>query len=182
MFVPPKEPFRRRQATATLVGEIEAGVTICPKKLIKGDSCKLVILASDDISLKTGRGPVQGDFWIVTQLDNNVDGPEGIILEGKLFDGTIDLSRALFEDVPIGLLKGRWEARGTKGGPLEGYKANGDVTGTFQLPFVIPPSTVAFYLVNLNDPGPGCCAPVLPSEESLGIPTVRLELSLALDK
>ncbi|MGH7333490.1 MAG: hypothetical protein ACREKS_12265 [Candidatus Rokuibacteriota bacterium] len=181
MFVPSKEPFRRRQATATLVGEIEAGVTICPKTLPNGKPCKLVILASDDISLKTGHGPVEGDFWVVTQLDNDVDGPEGIILAGKLFDATIDLS-PVFQGVPLGSLSGRWEAKGTKGGLLEGYRASGDVTGVFRLPFAIMEVPGAFYLVKPGDPFPGCCQAVKPIEESLGVPTVRLELSLTLGK
>jgi hypothetical protein len=170
--------YKRRQATATLVGVIEAGVTLCPKKL-KVSFCNLTILASDDVSLTTGRGPVEGDFWIVTQLDNDVDGPEGIILEGRLFDGTIDLSPTL-QEIPLGFLAGRWEARGTRGGPLEGYKAKGDVSGTFQLPFevMIGPDKVAFYMVNPTDPFPQCCEVVLPMETSLSVPTVRLELTL----
>ncbi len=49
MFIGSNPP-QRRQATSTLVGTVEAGVTICPKKL-KVRFCDLVILASDDISL-----------------------------------------------------------------------------------------------------------------------------------
>jgi hypothetical protein len=134
------------------------------------------------ISLATGRGPVQGDFWVVTQLDNNVDSPEGIILVGRLFDGTIDLSPAIFENVPLGLLSGRWEAAGTPGGPLDGSSTSGEVRGTFQLPFTIPPFRIPLYLVNPDDPGRGCCQPVLPREFSLGDPTVRLKLFLILAK
>jgi hypothetical protein len=182
MFVPRKEP-RRRQATATLVGTVEVGATICPKKL-EVPFCDLVILASDDISLITGRGPVEGDFWVVVQLElNSVDGPEGIILEGKLFDATIDLGPALFQQVPIGFLSGQWEAKGTKGGPLDGWKGNGEVRGTFQLPFEVKDLFPPSYMVDpALFPEPACCEPVLPAETSLGVPTVRLELSLTLGK
>lgn len=181
-FVAPDER-RGRQATATLVGMVAAGDTICPKKLIKGQFCDLVILASDDIRLATGRGPVKGDFWVVKQLEEgdsgSADGPEGIILEGKLFDGTVDLGPA-FGGVPIGFLVGRWEAKGKNGGPLDGYKASGEVRGTFLLPFVAPPLFPdPHYMVNpALFPNPACCELVLPAEYSLGVSTVRLELSL----
>jgi len=181
-FVPPDER-RRRKATATLVGTVEAGATICPKKLNR-PRCSLVILASNDIKLSTGRGPVEGDFWVVIDLDNPVDGPEGIVLEGRLFDATIDLSPALSPTapIPIGTLTGRWEAKGAKGSPIDDHKVKGVVSGMFQLPFVIPGviDDPSYVVVPALFPGDGCCQAIQPDEISLGAFTVRLELSLTL--
>jgi hypothetical protein len=183
-FVPPFAPpdeRRRRKATATLVGTVEAGSTFCPKKL-NAPFCYLTILASNDISLTSGRGPVEGDFWVVMQLDNPVDGAEGVILKGTLFNGRVDLSPTLQSPIPIpvGFLSGQWEVKGVREGPLEGYDAGGTVQGTFQLPFVFPPlfPDPSYVISPTAFPGPGCCEAVLPTEFSLGIPTVRLELFL----
>ena len=184
-FIPPFAPEnerRRRKATATLVGTVEAGSTICPKKLNVA-FCSLTILAFDNISLATGRGPVEGDFFVVMQLDNPVDGAEGIILKGTLFNATIDLSPTLESPiaVPLGYLSGRWEAKGVREGPLEGYEVGGKVEGTFQLPFVFPPlfPNPTYVINRAAFPGSGCCEEVdNPTEFSLGIPTVRLEIFL----
>src|SRR5919198_6227959 len=56
---------RHRMATATLVGLIDAGSSICPTWLVQKlriNKCGLTATASDDIFLDTGRGRGSGDF------------------------------------------------------------------------------------------------------------------------
>jgi hypothetical protein len=164
---------QRRVATAALVGWIDASPTspLCPSSL--ADQCAITALASDNINLNTGKGPVNGEFAVVIQGDNPVDGAELVILKGTL-DGKIDLSPAVLGGTPLGTLTGRWTARGVQGGPLQGVRAKGTLTGLFQLPFTIDPTEQAYYL----DPVTLTPQPVLvPDELSLGIPTVRLSIS-----
>lgn len=166
-----------RQATAALMGTVNEGTAICPESIAYAASggavttCNLTAMASDNISLATGKGPVEGTFAVVIQGDNPVDGPELVILKGTL-EGKIDLSPAVLGGVPIGTIKGRWKAKGVEGGPLQGVRARGTFTGTFRLPFVIPPDFgTALYF---GEMGP---VPVQFNELSLAVPTVRLELN-----
>lgn len=177
----------RRVATAALVGTVNAGTPICPEALVgPGGVCVLTAVASDNISLATGKGPVNGTFSVVVQDVNPVDGAELVILRGTLH-GKIDLSAAVLGGVPLGMIEGKWNARGVNGGPLAGVRAKGSFEGTFRLPFVygVPdgcladgdPSDCAFVS------GPSYLGDVSPvpvdvvfNELSLAVPTVRLEI------
>jgi hypothetical protein len=164
----------RRVATATLVGTVEAGAPICPKGAM--GPCALTVLASDDIDLKTGRGPVDGDFFVLVQIENDtsLDGAELITLEGKLVNAVINLAPALLDQVPVAYLCGEWEAKRANGSRLRGK-----VTGMFQLPFVFPPSIPEpSYVVDpALFPNPGCCELIQkPAELSLDTYTVRVKL------
>jgi len=197
------KPLARNQrvATATLSGTVAAGTSICPDIVaaVYGKAfCVLTATATDRISLVTGRGPVTGRFDVHVQGDNDADGPELVVLSGTLV-GTIDLSPALLgpdgkpesgDEVPLGSITGHWSGRGVPGGPLADIRAGGTLTGTFRLPFQVSLPTplgchldgdltdctgtqvVALYLQDTGVP-----VPVAPEEHSLGVPTVKLEIT-----
>jgi hypothetical protein len=178
-----------RTATAALMGHVSPGSSICPAWLVQyfgQTQCAIVAIADDNINLATGRGPVKGRFQIVIQGDNPVDQPELVILEGTL-NGKIDLSPAVLgpdgtalsgDEIPLGTITGRWKARGARGGPLEGVSAEGKLSGTFRLPFVLPaawdPTQTPLYLL---DPNTQQMVPVQAWQYSLGSPTVMLEIT-----
>jgi len=170
----------RRIATAALVGTVNAGTAICPEALVgEGGVCVLTAMASDNINLANGKGPVTGTFSVVVQDVNPVDGAELVILRGTLH-GKIDLSPAVLGGMPLGTIQGKWNAKGVNGGPLAGVRAHGTFEGTFRLPFIAD-------LGCLSDGDPSdCVAGYLGAafsfvaaqfnELSLAMPTVRLEL------
>lgn len=166
-----------RVATAALMGAVDAGNSLCPGWLAVA-KCAITATASNNVSLATGKGPVEGTFAVVVQDNNQTDGPEFVILRGRL-SGNIDLSQAILfaatngeYGAPIGFLDGQWSAKGEKGGPLKGVKAHGTLTGTFRLPFEYPPYGAVYW-------GGAGLVPVQAEELSLGVPTVRLEVSFA---
>jgi hypothetical protein len=171
-----------RAATASLMGSISAGTSLCPDWLIaalKVGGCSITATASDTINLATGQGPVTGRFSILLPGDNPIDGPELVIVEGSL-RGMIDLSPAVVGwngvRVPLGTITGEWSARGSRGGPLSGLRAEGTLTGTFRLPFA-DPWLGAAYMLNPNAyPAEGAAVGITKDELSLGVPAVRLEL------
>lgn len=176
----------QRVASAVLSGTVAAGTSVCPAEIAAAWSVKYCVLtakATDNINIKTGKGPVEGRFRVLIQGDNPVDAPELVIIEGKL-QGQIDLSPALLGKAPLGTLeKGRWRARGVIGGPVEGLDVEGTLTGTFRLPFVVGfpegcetnGSCLSFSKpLYLTDRGP---VKVAPNEYSLGVPTVKLEIT-----
>jgi hypothetical protein len=172
-----------RAATASLMGSISAGTSICPDWLVaalKVGGCSISATASDTINLATGQGPVSGKFSILIPGDNPMDGPELVIAEGTL-RGMIDLSPAVVGwngiKVPLGTITGEWSARGTRGGPLEGLRAEGTLTGTFRLPFADPWLGAAYMLNPYAYPAEGSAVAITKDELSLGVPAVRLELS-----
>lgn len=177
-----------RAATAALMGTVDPGPSICPASLaaaLPGGRCAITATASDRINLATGVGPVFAKFSILIPGDNSVDGSELVIAEGSLH-GTIDLSPAVLGSnrvlIPLGTLTAEWSARGSRGGPLDGLRADGRLIGTFRLPFSEPGLEGAFYL--LEPPTattPGVAVPVVNDELSLGVPTVRLELNFFED-
>jgi hypothetical protein len=167
-----------RAATAVLMGSIRPGPSICPAALAEAlpeGRCAIAATASDKIDLATGMGPVHGTFSILIPGDNpEVDGPELVVAEGSLH-GHIDLSPAVRHSIPLGTIKAKWSARGSRGGPLDGLRADGTLTGIFRLPFLVPGLEGAAYLVE------GVPVPVGIDEFSLGVPTVRLELDFVED-
>jgi len=177
------ESAQARVATAALMGWVQGGSSLCPAWLtaaMNSSTCAISAVAQDSIKLATGQGPVHGKFAVTMQGDNPVDGPELVIVEGSL-SGRIDLSPAVLgwngTQIPLGTITGRWSARGTRGGPLEGLRTGGTLTGTFRLPFLGPEGGAAYMLNPFAYPGPRSYAAVEPRELSLGVPTVRLELS-----
>jgi len=176
----------RRIATAALVGTVNAGTAICPEALVGvGGVCVLTAMASDNINLANGKGPVTGTFSVVIQDVNPVDGAELVILRGTLH-GKIDLSPAVLGGMPLGTIQGKWNAKGVNGGPLAGVRAHGTFEGTFRLPFIfgVPagclddgdPSDCGFVSNSSYLGAGGFPVDVQFNELSLAVPTVRLEL------
>ncbi|HEU5304055.1 MAG TPA: hypothetical protein VFU40_05370 [Gemmatimonadales bacterium] len=171
-----------RAATSSLMGSISAGTSLCPDWLVaalKVGRCSISATASDTINLSTGQGPVSGRFSILIPGDNPMDGPELVIAEGSL-RGMIDLSPAVIGwngvRIPLGRMAGEWSARGSRGGPLDGLRVEGTLTGTFRLPFADPWLGAAYMLNPYAYPAEGTAVGITKDELSLGVPAVRLEL------
>lgn len=182
MKVKRNDRVQARVATAALRGWVSAGTSLCPEWLataLQVAGCAISATAHDNINLATGQGPVSGKFAILIPGDNIVDGPELVIAEGSL-QGTIDLTPAVLGwngvQIPLGTITGEWRARGSRGGPLDGLRADGTLTGTFRLPFADPWLGTAYMLNPYAYPGPGSAVAITKDELSLGVPTVRLEL------
>lgn len=176
-----------RAATAALMGWVSPGTSLCPDGLVAAlrvTRCAIAATASDNINLATGHGPVSGKFSVLIPGDNPMDGPEFVVAEGSL-RGTIDLSPAILGwsgvQIPLGTISGEWQARGSRGGPLDGLRTGGTFTGTFRLPFPDSWLGAAYMLNPYAYPGPGSAVAITKDELSLGVPTVRLELGFVDD-
>ncbi len=158
-----------RSSSATLGGKVRSGTAICPDSLgVK--ECNVTIHATGRADDTTGIGPVNGTFEILVQDWNTADAPEVPVLRGTLV-GTIDLSPAFIQRIPLGHITGQFNGNGLTATPLANVKAAGSFTGTFRLPFWN--GGVASYLMDN-----GSVVPVQGYEYSLGDATVRLELTL----
>jgi hypothetical protein len=174
-----------RVASATLVGAIKPGPSICPLwlvQMLKTTACGLVVTATSDVSLATGTGTVSGKVSVVVEGDNATDGTEALIAKGDI-SGTIDLSLAFRGLAPIATLTGTWTISGVQG-LLSGLKTQGSMTGTFRLPYLAPTGCAndgdlsdctAVYVVPEDPAG---FQVIAPAEYSLGVPSVRLELRM----
>jgi hypothetical protein len=161
-----------RKAEATLAGWARVGTPLCPYEqmvtnLIR-NTCAVTAEGLDYISLVTGQGSVDGTFAVVVQDDNLADGPEYVVMNGT-FSGQMDLSMR-----PLGKVSGKFVSN------LTGQAV--PFCGTFRLPFALnlwgkrdnPRSgQAAYYLANDGR----SVLPVVGGEKSLGMPTVRLELT-----
>jgi hypothetical protein len=161
-----------RKADATLVGWARVGTPLCPFLQMVTDlrrnTCAVTAEGVDNISLLTGLGSVEGAFTVVVQDDNIADGPEYVVMNGT-FSGQMDLSIR-----PLGKLSGKLVSN------LTGEAAA--FCGTFRLPFGLNywgkrenprRGQPAYYMANDGK----SVFPVLGGEKSLGMPTVRLELT-----
>ncbi len=181
----------RRDASAALMGTVNAGTSLCPAALAKYlgvEKCSIVADGVSSIDLSTGKGPLGGKFAVVVQDNNSVDAAEFAIAKGKI-KGRIDLSPAVLYNHPLGTLQGTWTAKGEQHGPLAGLRIQGTVWGVFRLPFVLGIPDGCLSDGNPDDcwhvtdplywfgPGPADVASVRYGELSLGVPTVRLELT-----
>jgi hypothetical protein len=161
-----------RKADAALAGWARVGTPLCPYQQMVTDlrrsTCGVTAEGLDDISLLTGQGSVEGTFAVVVQDDNITDGPEYVVMNGT-FSGQMDLSIR-----PLGKVSGKFVSN------LTGEAV--PFCGTFRLPFGLNywgkrenprRGQRAFYMANDGK----SVFPVLGGEKSLGMPTVRLELT-----
>src|SRR3989442_1680633 len=145
-----------------------------------------IATGTDHVSTRTGTGPVHGKFDVVINAPGNSSAhvPNLPVISGT-FDGTVDLSQAVFFGVPLGSIEGTFTI-------TQGADANGTLwdvppvtlpfTGRFRLPFALghpcgrdkaEGRDAAVYLADdLTSK-----IPIKSSERSVGFPTVRLELS-----
>jgi hypothetical protein len=178
-FVKDPASAARRMAVAQLSGWAKVGTPLCPNWVLlfvpTAKRCTVNATGADDLSLANGKGTVAGSFAVVVQGDNLVDGPEFVIMTGTFY-GEADLGLALLGQAPLGFI-----TNGTA--TIDGY--DGEVAfafkATFRLPFSLDAvgrhgkprrDRDAYYL---NDRGRR--VRVQSDERSLGVPTVRLELS-----
>jgi len=130
-------------------------------------TCSVTAAGMDDIALNTFTGTVDGTFAVVLQDDNSTDSPEFVIMNGG-FKGAMDLSKR-----PLGKISGTFTPAGAR--------EPSAFCGTFRLPFSVvkgnrelPARNVpGYYLADDFT----TLIPIQKSELSLGMPTVRLELS-----
>jgi hypothetical protein len=163
-----------QSSSAILMGTLKVGTPLCPAWLgaATGSTfCSLTVNATANADDTTGIGPVKGSIRVVVQDWNKTDGPEVVVIKAS-FSGTIDLSQAAQQGIPLGAIAGSYDAtRGVRGTVGEPYKPHsGSFTGVFRLPFLYGDS--ASYLT------PTGIVPVGDEELTLGTPTVRLELTL----
>jgi hypothetical protein len=118
----------RRIASAAIAGFAEPGTPLCPEEeeFQTGRTCFVNVLGSNNISLLTGLGSLQGEFQTVVQGDNPVDGPEKVVLKGQ-FHGMMDFSPAILHEIPFGTVTGKVTTQGSR-------RPTG-FTGVFRLPF-----------------------------------------------
>jgi hypothetical protein len=87
-----------RGAESSLQGIAKLGTVLCPSALLvtspKAEACTVTVRGRNLVSLTTGKGPINGEFAIVIQLDNQLDSPELPVVLGE-FEGTIDFAPAL---------------------------------------------------------------------------------------
>jgi hypothetical protein len=163
----------RRKADASLYGWARVGNPLCPADVLvtnpHAHTCTVTAAGIDDIALDTFMGGVGGTFAVVLQDDNNSDSPEFVIMNGA-FKGAMDLSKR-----PLGKISGTFVPAGsTQPTPF---------CGTFRLPFSVSKGrrgqparhAPAYYLADDFV----TLIPVHPQELSLGMATVRLELSFS---
>jgi hypothetical protein len=160
-----------RKADASLYGWARVGNPLCPSELLvtnkKNDTCTVTAVGMDDISLATGTGSVSGTFAVVVQDDNGTDSAEYVVMNGA-FLGEMDLSRR-----PLGKIAGTFTPAGTS------YAV--PFCGTIRLPFSLEKgkreaphrSRTSYYLADDFQ----TLIPIQRSELSLGVPTVRFEVS-----
>jgi hypothetical protein len=135
-------PVERRIASAAITGVAQVGTPLCPaEEFASGPAgCAVNVQGSNNISLKTGLGTLQGTFATVIQGDNPVDGPEAVVLKGG-FHGQMDFSPAILHQIPFGTVSGKVTVGRGPDFPILFRKplpsAKGQpFTGVFRLPFV----------------------------------------------
>ena len=161
----------RRKADASLYGWSRVGNPLCPMEVLvtnpRTQTCSVTAAGMDDIALNTFTGTVDGTFAVVLQDDNSTDSAEFVIMNGG-FTGAMDLSKR-----PLGKISGTFTPAGAR--------EPSAFCGTFRLPFSVvkgnrelPARNVpGYYLADDFT----TLIPIQKSELSLGMPTVRLELS-----
>jgi hypothetical protein len=200
-----RAPAARRIATSALSGVAAPGTPLCPSPDVQSGpaGCAVNVLGSDNVSLTTGLGTLEGNVATVVQGDNPVDGPEAVVLKGD-FRGHMDFSPAILHQIPFGTVIGKAQGYGSRRVPF---------TGVFRLPFagnieteveVAPGVKVKLTLRQLfcpatPKPNPyadlyggydlayldnveaattpsGRCLDIQPNELSLGAPLVRFDI------
>jgi hypothetical protein len=181
-----------RNATSPLQGFAALGTPLCPSELLitvpRIESCTVIATGTDSVSTVTGAGPVSGTFDVVINAPGNssVHVPDLPVISGA-FSGTVDLSLAVLDRLPLGSIMGRFTIT-QMADPATGILVPLSqpvvlpFTGTFRMPFKLGAQgrfeqsarkQPAFYL----DDDLHTLIPVKAFERSTGFPDVRLEVS-----
>lgn len=171
-----------RVATSALSGTARLGTPGCPVWILdvvpRIKQCTVNAVGTSIVPLAGGTpglGTVSGTVVVVVQDPNRVDGPEMVVQVAE-FSGTIDLTPALSETAPLGTMTAMLKiVQAPDGVPVgEAFP----LAGTFRMPFKADGKPAkkfrgqAFYLSDRGRP-----VAVEPDERSLGVPTVRLDLT-----
>jgi hypothetical protein len=158
-----------RQGWAALEGTASPGTPLCPLLV----TCTVHATGAASVKIATGGGWFSGDLTVVVQGDNEVDGPEAVVLRAE-FSGVMDFSPALLARQPYGLIDGTVT--------VHNRGESSPFTGIFLLPFVPPgdPSYTPHYLGLTGLMPNGAVVPVSADERVLGRPTVKFEMCLGL--
>ncbi len=159
-----------RMAYATLSGWVEIENALCPATVRlmnpQAQVCYIIASGVDKLDIRPTspdlwKGTVRGFYTVVVQGDNPTDGAELVVQVGT-FSGTMDLSAR-----PLGTITGSFR-------PCTGKETCSQYAfrGTFRLPFTLQDG-VAYYLAD----GGQSVIPVGAFEQTLGVPTVRLDLT-----
>ena len=165
----------RRKADASLYGWSRVGNPLCPALVLitnpKTSTCSVTAAGMDDLALDSFKGGVDGTFAVVVQDDNAADAPEFVVMNG-LFKGSMDLSMR-----PLGKITGTFTPTGSI--------IPTAFCGTFRLPFTYVAKEKKrgqparweqnYYLADDFK----TLIKIDKDELSLGMPTVRLELSFS---
>ena len=206
-----------RKAMAALQGSAKVGTALCPLALIQllqsfgllvtSAPCAVTAVGRDVVDLATGSGTLEGEFAVVVNADNAVDGPELVVMEG-VFHGNmqlqIDMTTVPPSPLPLITIPctaaapaacGTLTPTTVFGVPVAylGYYFPGigpemfaaaPFGGVFRLPFVVNEvgrrgkprkDAGALYLGDTGEP-----IAVNTDERSLGMPTVRVEITFGL--
>jgi hypothetical protein len=171
-----------RVATSALSGAARLGTPGCPDWILtfapRTKQCAVNAVGTSIVPLAgptPGLGTVSGTVVVVVQDPNRVDAPEMVVQVAE-FSGTIDLTPVLSETAPLGTMTATLTIVQAPDGVPVGETF--PLAGTFRMPYKADGKPAkhfrgqAFYL---NDRG----RPVAVEfdERSLGVPTVRLDLT-----
>jgi hypothetical protein len=193
----------RRSATSALMGFAKVGTPLCPtaEVTVSKGQCWVSAVGSDNVSETTGLGTFEGRFAVVVQGDNPVDGPEWVVMKGS-FRGRMDFGPALAHSLPYGMVQGHFTVERTgknipfagifrlpflgSFAPAVGVDPMTGVPITRTLRQLLCPLTPTpnpnlggpdiAYVDTIGGEPNGKCLDVLPTELSLGWPTVRFEI------
>src|SRR5262245_24763094 len=181
-----------RNATSPLQGFAALGTPLCPTALLisvpRIKSCTVIAVGTDSVSTQTGTGPVSGTFDVVINAPGNssVHVPDLPVISGT-FTGTVDLSLAVVNRLPLGFIAGTFTAVRVAD-PATGMLMDLPqpvvlpFRGTFRMPFKLGAhgrferserDQAAFYLAD----DLRTRLPVGAFERSTGFPDVRLEVT-----
>jgi hypothetical protein len=191
IVVDPEKPEQppQRVATSGLEGKARRGTPLCPEHLMAyaeafyaqhdvtvqdASRCRVVAFGHSQLDLKTLRGTIGGDFFVVVNSDktNLVDAPELVIMLGT-FAGAIKVAdrAGVLIDISSGSFHPTWILPGFPGGPPQSEPFR----GKFRLPFKV--HRIAVYKTDR-----GGVVPVGLHERALGDPTVRVEITFERDE
>jgi len=194
-----------RTATAALQGTAQVGTPLCPQALIDfligagllgaPTSCTITAIGSDEVDLGTGAGTLSGSYAVVVNADNPVDAAELAVMTGTFSGGMqvladpstgtllplIAITGATL--TPVDILGVPIPFVGVFLGLDPAAFGPANFGGVFRLPFAMSSKGKkekprrgrdAFYLGDDGKP-----FPVKKDELSLGLPTVRVEVTFA---
>ena len=154
-----------RMASSALGGFANPNTLLCPAALVSASGrCVVNAIGSNNIAFATGRGPVHGNYTIVTQ-DINPFEIEELVRQRGAFRGEMDLSQTGV--IFLGTMDGTMT--------VEQRRVNVPFRGIVRIP--VPCGDGVFcYVTSGADGIPTGFVPLQSFEFALGRPAVRLDI------